>query len=1482
MKNSKTAFLEFKKALGESKKSAKTLKTEISTVSKTLNKISKTAGKYTTAIAKQTKAVNDRRRSNNAFAKTLKRDERLQRKSAAAARERASALLAAAKAQTKNKATAAVLTAIKNTNKALERQRRLIKANTGQTRQWNTQLAKSVALLTRLARLKGNAALGSAFGGGSTGGGIGRKGGLVAGIIGNAAPLRGFLNQLGQIEKRTNRISFTFRRLFGILAAFLIVRKAAQAFVGLVRSAIEFNSVIEKSTLGISSLITASFDLRNSLGKAVAPAEQLVLAQVEARKQMTLLRQDSLKTAATFEQLLTAFQVSIAPGAIAGLDLTEIRTFTVRISQAAAALGVAQNQLAEEIRSILQGTINIRTTRVAAALGITNKDIKQAKEAGELVQFLNDRFSAFAAAEKESLKLFEVILANLKQATSLVLGTGLKDFFDELKDSLKAVQDILLEENPLTGILEPDTDVITVLKEVSSVLETAVTLSREFVENLSGADVLSVVTATSSTLKITLELAVIAANLLFDAFVATSAIINGMMEEVKKGVEAFKSFLPDNRKFIVLLDTLVAISTTLFTIKATWAVLIVLLTPILAALLTIKKTIALIVVSVLSLGKGFLFLAPIVAKAFLPITAAIALFASLAALTLVITKELGLWELKLTTIIDFIKEGIPAAFDILVATIKGAILTLAVFLVDNLTSSFITATDAIIKVLEITKLAANEVSKELGASLDPLIEKAKDLEKILKKPGDELKGILEDTQADFHLALNKYDQALKDASKNNETNKTISQIFTDSFNDIGNKVDAFINTSIDSMKDRLADAGTEAKSFVDELNDLPAILAKSDSAFKEQLKTVEQLKDKLLDVKQGLDISRSTRGFGGAIADSIRISKETEFEIEEKTLHLTQDIIAAEKTKLGVQTKLRVAHEEANKLTLLQRASIDAIIVLQKENLLAQEKERTLKLASAALEKKITRLKAEGDESGEDIARKKLEDSKTFEKSQRRIIENTEDNITKLKEGFGHSEAAQKKIADLSKDIISLSTKETQLTININKTLEVRAQIEKALNKIKDARIQKIKEEAKEEQRLNNIRFQTTLAFDQIDRDTERRERQNPRGGAAFDNFLERERTRREIDALTTERSRGISDEAVRRDINLRQEQLRAQTKLLRDLPETKRIPLIREIHGMETELLAVARQQSAVAGEITQEVIRRNRELANTPNFGDVGREEGPLKGAYEQILSQIPFLEDRLGNILNNFQQNIVDTFNTIKDDTSEILAEGVAAGLGLSDKEESIREQFSKLFKQVGKDMVKALVKELIDTGLSALKSLIKGSFGQPTGLAKGGVVPNKGTATLAHATAKGYSQGGSSAFRPKGLDPKDTVPAWLQPGEYVHTVAAVRKYGTDFMEAVRSLALDPVSARSLLNNVKVRKQARRSGRVGYATGGEITRSRPAQATNVQVSSAPARVVMVADEESYERMTAQGTRPLIRAIQENADEIRPFLSDSRGNNG
>ena len=105
--------------------------------------------------------------------------------------------------------------------------------------------------------------------------------------------------------------------------------------------------------------------------------------------------------------------------------------------QAAGAIGLQMNQLAEETRSMLTGAIDPRTSRIATVLGLRNEDIDRYKGNAEgLFNFLMEKLAAYRVAGIESQKTWAGLWSNTKDIVLQSLGKAFEPLFDALKYEL--------------------------------------------------------------------------------------------------------------------------------------------------------------------------------------------------------------------------------------------------------------------------------------------------------------------------------------------------------------------------------------------------------------------------------------------------------------------------------------------------------------------------------------------------------------------------------------------------------------------------------------------------------------------------------------------------------------------------------------------------------------------------------------------------------------------------------------------------------------------------------------------------------------------------------------------------------------------------------------------------------------------------------------------------------------------------------------
>jgi hypothetical protein len=287
---------------------------------------------------------------------------------------------------------------------------------------------------------------------------------ILASVKKLKAGIRGSGEEVKKTTRNTHELGRSFRNIALRTIAYLGVVRGFSAITGAFRNAInaglEYNETIEQSRLAIASLITAQADLYDETGRQLQGVEALDAAYVAATDQVRKLRVAGIQTAATTKELVDAFQQAVGAGLATGLTLDEIRTVTIRIAQAAGALGVPYRQLNEEIRSILGGIID-QNTRIAKSLQITNDQVRLAKEQGRLAEFLVERFEAFGIAGERIVETWAALKSNVKEVFELFAGEVTFPMFEAVRQrGLGAVQRIF------------DFDTAEISKEFSTLVKT--------------------------------------------------------------------------------------------------------------------------------------------------------------------------------------------------------------------------------------------------------------------------------------------------------------------------------------------------------------------------------------------------------------------------------------------------------------------------------------------------------------------------------------------------------------------------------------------------------------------------------------------------------------------------------------------------------------------------------------------------------------------------------------------------------------------------------------------------------------------------------------------------------------------------------------------------------------------------------------------------------------------------------------------------
>ena len=239
------------------------------------------------------------------------------------------------------------------------------------------------------------------------------------------------------------------------------------AALAIIKKGISYLSQIETAGLGIASaFMTGGKYIDAASGKALAAQDALKAAQGDSLQIIKELQYANLQTIATLEELIIAYQTTLPVALAKGFNRQQVKDFTVAMVQAAGAIGLPMNQMAEETRSILTGAIEARTSRIATVLGLRNEDIAQYKgNANGLFNFLMDKLSAYRIAGIEAQKTWAGLWSNTKDIALQALGQGIQPLFDAVKYELTEITKKIVTIDEKTKSIKWDPEFLAGVEE---------------------------------------------------------------------------------------------------------------------------------------------------------------------------------------------------------------------------------------------------------------------------------------------------------------------------------------------------------------------------------------------------------------------------------------------------------------------------------------------------------------------------------------------------------------------------------------------------------------------------------------------------------------------------------------------------------------------------------------------------------------------------------------------------------------------------------------------------------------------------------------------------------------------------------------------------------------------------------------------------------------------------------------------------------
>lgn len=225
---------------------------------------------------------------------------------------------------------------------------------------------------------------------------------------------------------------------------------------------------MEIFTLSISSSLLVGGKYMDALtGKALDSAEAFKEARTQAAGIMQELQAANLQTIATLDQLTRVYMETLPIALNKGFDTGQVKDFTLAVVQAAGAIGLEMDMIAEETRAMLTPSINPRFSRVAVSLGLTNEDIRQnSQNADQLFGFLMGKLKAFQMAGEETQRTWKGVWSNLKDLSLQAGAMATEPIFEAIKSGILELLAGLVRVNEETKKLEWNPSFLSALEDI--------------------------------------------------------------------------------------------------------------------------------------------------------------------------------------------------------------------------------------------------------------------------------------------------------------------------------------------------------------------------------------------------------------------------------------------------------------------------------------------------------------------------------------------------------------------------------------------------------------------------------------------------------------------------------------------------------------------------------------------------------------------------------------------------------------------------------------------------------------------------------------------------------------------------------------------------------------------------------------------------------------------------------------------------------
>lgn len=247
------------------------------------------------------------------------------------------------------------------------------------------------------------------------------------GVSNMADSFDGAAKSVSNMDKMVNRLIYSVMRYTVIYEG---IKKMGDLWGTIVGGAYDYANMIETNQIGMAGILSSMTKIdgkQTTWNQAMAVSKQV----------MKDLQSESLKTAATAQELIDTFRALLGPGLASGMTIKQIEKLTTVGTNAVKSLGLPSNQIIQELRDLVAGGIRPSSSTLATSLGITDADVKAAKQSTEgLYNFLINKMKGFEMATTQVSNTVAGKLDQIKEGLQRGIAEGMAPLRDVYSDIL--------------------------------------------------------------------------------------------------------------------------------------------------------------------------------------------------------------------------------------------------------------------------------------------------------------------------------------------------------------------------------------------------------------------------------------------------------------------------------------------------------------------------------------------------------------------------------------------------------------------------------------------------------------------------------------------------------------------------------------------------------------------------------------------------------------------------------------------------------------------------------------------------------------------------------------------------------------------------------------------------------------------------------------------------------------------------------------